>query len=74
MVQRSEHADRVLHLARAEADRFGHRYLEPEHLVLGILRHGANGASRILETQGVDLPTARASLGRLAGRALITLP
>jgi ATP-dependent Clp protease ATP-binding subunit ClpA len=74
MLQRSGHAEVVLDLARGEAERFGHRYLGPEHLVLGILRHGANGASRILEAQGVDLPAARAALGRLVGRGLIPGP
>jgi len=37
VAQRSEHTDRVLDLAREEADRFGHRYLGPEHMVLGVL-------------------------------------
>jgi hypothetical protein len=74
VVQHSEHADRVLDLARAEADRFQHRYLGPEHLVLGILRDGAGGASRILEARGVDLPAAREALGRLAGRGLVPGP
>jgi hypothetical protein len=32
VVQRSQQADRVLDLAREEADRFGHRYLGAEHL------------------------------------------
>ncbi|MFL6273491.1 MAG: Clp protease N-terminal domain-containing protein, partial [Actinomycetes bacterium] len=53
MVQRSEQACRVLELARDEAERFGHRYLGPEHLVLGVLRDGASGASRVLEAHGV---------------------
>ena len=74
MVQRSEQTRRVLDLARAEADRFQHRYLGPEHLVLGILRDGAGGASRILEARGVDLPAAREALGRLAGRGLVPGP
>ena len=74
MVQRSQQADRVLDLARAEADRFGHRYLGPEHVVLGVLRDGANGASRVLEAHGVDLPAARVALGRLAGRGPVPAP
>jgi hypothetical protein len=37
VVQRSEQADRVLDLARAQAERLGHRYLGPEHLLLGVL-------------------------------------
>jgi hypothetical protein len=74
VVQRSEHADRVLDLARAEAERFQHRYLGPEHLVLGVLRDGASEASRILEAHGLDLPAAREALGRLAERGLVPGP
>jgi hypothetical protein len=74
VVQRSKHADRVLDLARAEAERFGHRYLGPEHLVLGVLADGASGASRVLEAFGVDLPAARVALGRLAGRGPVPGP
>ena len=74
MTQRSEQADRVLDLAREEADRFGHRYLGPEHLVLGVLRDGGSGASRVLEAHGVDLTAARAELRRLAQRGLVPGP
>ena len=74
MVQHNEHADRVLDLARAEAERFGHRYLGPEHLVLGVLADGASGASRILDAHGIDLPAAREALGRLADRGLVPGP
>jgi ATP-dependent Clp protease ATP-binding subunit ClpA len=74
VVQRSEQADRVLDLARAEAEGFGHRYLGPEHLVLGVLRDGASGASRVLAAHGVDLPAARVALGRLAERGLVPGP
>jgi hypothetical protein len=48
VVQRSEHASWVLDLAKKEADRFDHRYLGPEHLVLGVLRDGGRGAARVL--------------------------
>jgi ATP-dependent Clp protease ATP-binding subunit ClpC len=58
VAQRSQQADRVLDLARAEAERFGHRYLGPEHLVLGMLRDGDSGANRVLDAFGVDLPAA----------------
>jgi ATP-dependent Clp protease ATP-binding subunit ClpA len=54
MTQRSEQADWVLHLAKEEADLLGHRYLGPEHLVLGVLRDGGSGASQILEANGVN--------------------
>ena len=74
MVQRSQHADRVLDLAWEEADRFGHRYLGPEHLVLGVLRDGASRASRVLAARGVDLAAARVALGRLADRGVVPRP
>jgi hypothetical protein len=74
VVQRSQQTRRVLGLAREEADRFGQRYLGPEHLVLGVLRDGASGASRVLEAHGVDLSAARAALGQLAERGLVPGP
>jgi ATP-dependent Clp protease ATP-binding subunit ClpC len=64
----SRPAARVLGLARAEAERFGHRYVGPEHLVLEVLRDGRSGASRMLEAHGVDLAAAREALGRLVDR------
>jgi len=74
VAQRSEQAERVLDLAWAEAERFQHRYLGPEHLVLGVLRDGASGASRVLTAHGVDLPAARAALGRLADQGMVPPP
>jgi hypothetical protein len=71
---RDDQARRVLDLSREEAERFGHRYLGPEHLVLGVLRDGGSGASRVLEAHGVDLPGARAQLGRLVDRGLVPGP
>jgi len=74
VVQCSSQADRVLELAKAEADRFGHRYLGPEHLVLGILADGDSGASRVLGSFGVTLESARAALRRLADRGVVPGP
>jgi ATP-dependent Clp protease ATP-binding subunit ClpA len=74
VVQRSEQARRVLDLAWAEAEGFGHRYLGPEHLVMGMLTDGASGASRVLAAHGVDLPAARVALGQLARRGLVPGP
>jgi Clp amino terminal domain, pathogenicity island component len=74
VVQRSEPARRVIELAREEAARFGHRYVGPEHLVLGVLRDGGSGAARVLRARGVDLPAARATLGRLADRGVVPGP
>jgi ATP-dependent Clp protease ATP-binding subunit ClpA len=74
VAQRDDQARRVLDLAREEADRFGHRYLGPEHLVLGVLRDGSSAASRVLEAHGADLPAAREALGRLVDRGVVPGP
>jgi hypothetical protein len=70
----TEQVRRILDLARAEADRLGHRYVGPEHLVLGLLRDGGNPAARILQARGVDLAAARAALRRLADRGVVPGP
>jgi hypothetical protein len=74
VVQRTEQARRVLDLAREEAERFGHRYLGPEHLVLGVLREGHSGATAVLGAHRVDLPVARVALGRLADQGVVPGP
>jgi hypothetical protein len=65
---------RILDLAREEAERFGHRYVGPEHLVLGLLRDGSNPAARMLQARGAELAAARAALGRLADRGVVPGP
>ena len=65
---------RVIDLAREEAERFGHRYVGPEHLVLGLLREGGNPAVGMLQARGVDLVAARAALVRLADRGVVPGP
>jgi Clp amino terminal domain, pathogenicity island component len=74
VVQRSAHARRVLGLAREEADRVGHRYVGPEHLLLGVLRDGGSGAARVLRAHGVDLEAARAAMRRLVDRGVVAGP
>jgi len=74
VVQRSQHARRVLDLAKNEAAALGHRYLGPEHLVLGVLRDGGSGAARVLRAQGVDLEAARAAVRRLGERGVVPGP
>jgi Clp amino terminal domain, pathogenicity island component len=75
MVDRfTEHARRVIDLAGEEAALLGHRYVGPEHLVLGLLRDGGNDAARVLRTHGVDLAAARVALRRLAERGVVPGP
>ena len=70
----TEQAHRILDLAREEAERCGHRYLGPEHVLLGLLAEGQSGAARVLRTRGVDLAAARAALARLADQGVVPAP
>jgi ATP-dependent Clp protease ATP-binding subunit ClpA len=74
MVRRNAQARRVLELSWQEADRFGHRYLGPEHLVLGVLRDAGSAAARALRTHGVDLASARTALAELVGQGVVPGP
>jgi ATP-dependent Clp protease ATP-binding subunit ClpA len=70
----TEQAHQVLDLAREEAERAGHRYLGPEHVLLGLLAEGRSGAAWVLRVRGVDLAAVRAALARLAERGVVPGP
>lgn len=74
MFEGSAEVRRVVALAEEEASRFGHRYVGPEHLLLGMLREDRSGAARVLRMEGVDLEAARAALGRLAAQGVVPGP
>ena len=65
----TEPAHRVLDLAREEAERAGHRYLGPEHVLVGLAADGHSRAAGVLRAHGVDLAAARAALQRRTLRA-----
>jgi ATP-dependent Clp protease ATP-binding subunit ClpA len=64
----------VLDRAREEAERGGHRYLGPEHVLLGVLAEGQSEAAQVLQARAVDLAAARAALVRLAGQGVVPAP
>jgi ATP-dependent Clp protease ATP-binding subunit ClpA len=70
----TEPAHRVLDLAREEAERAGHRYLGPEHVLLGLVAEGHSGAAGVLRAHGVDLAAARVALARLAEQGVAPAP
>jgi ATP-dependent Clp protease ATP-binding subunit ClpA len=70
----TDQAHRVLDRAREEAERAGHRYLGPEHVLLGLLAEDQSEAARVLRARGVDLAAARAALARLAGQGVVPAP
>jgi ATP-dependent Clp protease ATP-binding subunit ClpA len=67
----TEPAHRALDLAREEAERCGHRYLGPEHVLLGVLAEGQSGAARVLRAHGLELAAARAGLQLLSERGVV---
>jgi ATP-dependent Clp protease ATP-binding subunit ClpC len=60
-------AQQALALARKEADRFNHKYVGTEHLLLGIIRLGQGVAVNVLQKMGLDLATARAEIELMVG-------
>jgi hypothetical protein len=71
---RSEHIRRIVELAGQEAAALGHRYVGPEHLLLGILRDESALSSSVLRAHGVRLETARAALRSLTGQGVVPGP
>jgi hypothetical protein len=51
-----------------------HRYLGPEHVLLGVLAEGHSRAAQLLWAHGVELEAARAALGRLADQGMVPAP
>jgi ATP-dependent Clp protease ATP-binding subunit ClpA len=70
----AEPAHRVLDLAREEAEGCGHRYLGPEHVLLGLLTEGQSPAAQLLRSHGLEVTAARAALARLAERGVVPAP
>src|SRR3954466_1503893 len=60
-------AQRVLVLARKEADRFHHNFVGTEHILLGLVALGQGTAVNVLLKMGVDLDTLRAEVEKQVG-------
>src|ERR1700693_5828829 len=60
----SNECKRVLAYAAEEAERFLHKYVGTEHLLLGLLREEKCFAAEILHERGLRLPTIREELAR----------
>lgn len=52
-------AKKVLELALREALQLGHKYIGPEHLLLGLVREGEGVAAQVLQKRGADLKRVR---------------
>src|SRR6516162_8952528 len=60
-------AEQVLALARKEAERFNHNYVETEHLLLGLIKLGQGVAVNVLQKMGLDLDTVRMEVEKQVG-------
>ena len=65
----STHARRVLEHSMREAVRFGHGYVGPEHLLLGIIDEVEGLAAQALINLGLDLEHIRATMVQLLSTA-----
>jgi hypothetical protein len=62
----SNECKRVLAYAAEEAERFSHKHIGTEHLLLGLLREENFFAAEILQQRGLQLPGVREELQRMA--------
>lgn len=58
----SKEFDAIIGFAREEAMRTGSYTIEADHLLLGILRHGDNGAVQALRKRGIDTGECKSEL------------
>lgn len=59
---------RVIENAHAEAKSFGYPFIEPEHLLLGIVKETSNETSAIFQNRGISIKQLRSELGKLKPR------
>ncbi|MCL2403083.1 MAG: ATP-dependent Clp protease ATP-binding subunit [Coriobacteriia bacterium] len=67
----STYARRVLEHSMREAVRFGHNYVGPEHLLLGIIDETEGAAAQALTSLGLDLERVRATMVQLLSTAYV---
>ncbi len=61
-------AQRVIKLARKEADNFNHPYVGTEHLLLGLIALGEGVAVSVLERLGISLEAVRLEVEKAVGQ------
>lgn len=61
-------AQRVIQLARREADQFNHPYVGTEHILLGLIALGEGVAVNVLDRMGISLEQVRMEVERMVGQ------
>ncbi len=60
----TEESKKVLVLAAEESERLGHRYVGPEHVLVGLLRVEGSLAAKLLRERGLKAPAIREQLAK----------
>jgi ATP-dependent Clp protease ATP-binding subunit ClpC len=61
----TDRAKRVMQLAEREALRFGHEFIDTEHVLLGLIAEGAGVGANVLLMMGLDLRKIRHAVEKL---------
>lgn len=61
----TDRARKVMALANQEAQRFNHKYIGTEHILLGLVREGAGVGAHVLKSLYVDLRKVRLEVEKL---------
>lgn len=64
----TDRARRVIVLAQEEARLVDHKYIGPEHILLGIVHEGEGVGAKTLESLGISLPRVRLAVEETIGR------
>ena len=66
----SPRAQQVVALARMEADRLNHNFMDTEHLLLGLIKLRRGVAVRVLQKMGLDFEIVRQEIEKQAGSSI----
>jgi ATP-dependent Clp protease ATP-binding subunit ClpC len=69
----TDRARRALALANAEAGRLGREWIEPEHILLGLVKEGSGVGANVLKNLGLDLRDVRLEVEKLAEKGTGTV-
>lgn len=61
----TDQSRKALALANREAVRFGHEYIGPEHILLGVIAEGSGIGANVLKEMSVDLRRAQLEVEKL---------
>ena len=71
----TDRARKVIALANQEAQRFNHKYVGTEHLLLGLVKEGSGVGVTVLKNLGADIKKLRSEFEKLvkSGPDIVTI-